>query len=62
MFTKTAFALAFMLAAASGALAAKKQQSFEPRHDGSQICLDDCMYVTFPQCDGDATQTQVNRP
>jgi len=32
MFTKTAFAAAFVLAAASGALAATKQ-SFEPRHD-----------------------------
>ena len=29
---------------------------------GSQIRLDDCMHVTFPQCDGNATQTQVDRP
>jgi hypothetical protein len=33
MFTKTSFALAFMLATASGALAATKQQSFQPPHD-----------------------------
>ncbi len=33
MFTKTTFALAFVLAAASGALAATKQQSFQPRND-----------------------------
>jgi hypothetical protein len=34
MFTKTAFALAFVLATASGALAAaKQQQSFGPRND-----------------------------
>jgi hypothetical protein len=33
MFTKTSFALAFVLAAASGALAATKQQSFQPRND-----------------------------
>jgi hypothetical protein len=32
MFTKTTLALAFVLATASGALAATKQ-SFEPRHD-----------------------------
>jgi hypothetical protein len=32
MFTKTTFALAFVLVTASGALAATKQ-SFEPRHD-----------------------------
>jgi len=32
MFTKTTFALAFVLATASGALAATKQQSSEPRH------------------------------
>jgi hypothetical protein len=62
MFTKTAFALAFMLATASGALAAKKPQSFEPCHDGSQIRLDDCIHVTFPQCDGNASQTQADRP
>jgi hypothetical protein len=35
MFTKTSFALAFALATASGALAATKQQSFEPRHDAN---------------------------
>jgi hypothetical protein len=29
---------------------------------GSQIRLDDCIHVTFPQCDGDATLTQVDRP
>jgi hypothetical protein len=33
MFTKTAFALAFVLATASGTLAATKQQNFDPRHD-----------------------------
>jgi hypothetical protein len=33
MFSRTTFALAFMLAAASGALAATKQQSFQPPHD-----------------------------
>jgi hypothetical protein len=33
MFTKTTFALAFALATASGALAATKQQSFQPAHD-----------------------------
>ena len=33
MFTKTTFALAFVLATASGALAATKHQSFEPRND-----------------------------
>jgi hypothetical protein len=33
MFTKTIFALAFALATASGALAATKQQSFQPGHD-----------------------------
>jgi hypothetical protein len=33
MFTKTTFALAFVLATASGVLAATKQQNFEPRRD-----------------------------
>jgi hypothetical protein len=33
MFTKTAFALAFVLATASGTLATTKQQNFDPRHD-----------------------------
>jgi hypothetical protein len=33
MFTKTTFALAFVLATASGALAATKQQSLEPGND-----------------------------
>jgi hypothetical protein len=33
MFTKTTFALAFVLATASGALAATKQQSLQPHHD-----------------------------
>ncbi len=33
MFTKTTFALAFVLATASGVLAATKQQSFESRND-----------------------------
>jgi len=33
MFAKTTFALAFVLATASGALAATKQQSFQPRND-----------------------------
>ncbi len=30
--------------------------------EGRQIRLDDCMHVAFPQCDGNATQTQGNRP
>jgi hypothetical protein len=29
---------------------------------GNQIRLDDCVHVAFPQCDGDATQTRVDRP
>ena len=29
---------------------------------GTQIRLDDCVHVAFPQCDGDATQTRVDRP
>ncbi len=33
MFTKTTFALAFVLATASGALAATKHQGVEPRSD-----------------------------
>jgi hypothetical protein len=33
MFTKTIFALAFALATAWGALAATRQQSFQPSHD-----------------------------
>jgi hypothetical protein len=33
MFTKTSFAVAFVLATVSGALAATKQQSFQPSHD-----------------------------
>jgi hypothetical protein len=33
MFTKTTFALAFVLTTASGALAATKQQSAAPRND-----------------------------
>jgi len=33
MFTRTTFALAFVLATASGALATTKQQSFAPRND-----------------------------
>jgi hypothetical protein len=33
MFAKTTFALAFVLATASGALAATKQQSFQPSHN-----------------------------
>ena len=28
----------------------------------SEIRLDDCVHVAFPQCDGDATQTRVDRP
>lgn len=104
MFTKTTLVLAFVLASASGALAATKQQSAQPDRDvysaisrhgtsesqaarsanisnargsvahtrtsrlapaaavqGRQIRLDDCVHVTFPQCDGDAKQTQVDR-
>jgi len=33
MFTKTTFALALVLATASGVLAATKQQGFQPRND-----------------------------
>jgi anion-transporting ArsA/GET3 family ATPase len=33
MFSKTTFALAFMVATASGALAATKHQSVDPRHN-----------------------------
>ncbi len=33
MFTKTTFALAFVLATASGVLAATKQQNLAPRND-----------------------------
>jgi hypothetical protein len=33
MFAKTTFALAFVLATASGALSATKQQSFQSAHD-----------------------------
>jgi hypothetical protein len=33
MFAKTTFALAFVLATASGAFAATKQQSFQPSHN-----------------------------
>jgi hypothetical protein len=29
---------------------------------GNQIRLDDCVHVAFPQCDGDATQSRVDRP
>ena len=27
-----------------------------------QIRLDDCIHVAFPQCDGNASQTRVDRP
>jgi hypothetical protein len=30
--------------------------------EGSEIRLDDCVHVAFPQCGGDATQSQVDRP
>jgi hypothetical protein len=82
MFTRSAFALAFALASASGAFAATKQLNAQPSHDvydarglaghtrsapgvaveGRQIRLDDCMHVAFPQCDGNASQTRVDRP
>jgi hypothetical protein len=29
---------------------------------GNHIRLDDCVHVAFPQCDGDATQSRVDRP
>jgi hypothetical protein len=29
---------------------------------GNQIRLDDCVHVAFPQCDGDAAQSRVDRP
>jgi uncharacterized lipoprotein YbaY len=28
----------------------------------NQIRLDDCVHVAFPQCDGDAAQSRVDRP
>jgi hypothetical protein len=37
MFTKTAFALAFALATASGALAASKTRSIAPSQDGYTV-------------------------
>jgi hypothetical protein len=30
--------------------------------EGKQIRLDDCIHVAFPQCDGNASQTRVDRP
>ena len=30
--------------------------------EGGRIRLDDCVHIPFPQCDGDATQTQFDRP
>ncbi len=30
--------------------------------EGRRIRLDDCIHVAFPQCDGNATQTQVDLP
>jgi hypothetical protein len=72
MFTKTTLGLAVILATASGALAATKTHHIAPGgvhavYNGtvgerSQIRLDDCVHVAFPQCDGDAAQTQVHRP
>jgi len=52
MFTKTVFALAFILAAASGALAATKQQGVDPRHDvydarGTYVGSDPDAHVRF---------------
>jgi hypothetical protein len=52
MFTKTTFALAFVLATASGAPAATKQQSSNPGHDvydtrGSYVGSDPDSSVRF---------------
>jgi hypothetical protein len=52
MFTKATFALAFALSTASGALAAMKQQSFQPSHDvydarGSYVGADPDANVRF---------------
>ena len=52
MFTKTTFALAFALATASGALAATKQQSFQPHRDvndarGTYVGADPDAHVRF---------------
>ena len=72
MLTKATLGLAVILAIASGALAATKSHnvpggvhagySASVAGEGSQIRLDDCVHVTFPQCDGDAALTQVHRP
>jgi hypothetical protein len=52
MFTKTTFALAFVLATASGALALTKQESFQPSHNvygarGSYVGADPDANVRF---------------
>jgi hypothetical protein len=48
MFTKTTFALALVLATASGALAATKQQSFQPRNEaGTYVGADPDANVRF---------------
>jgi len=51
MFTKTTFALALVLANASGVLAATKHQSFEPRNDayanGTYVGTDPDVNVRF---------------
>ena len=69
MFTKATLGLAVILATASGALAASKTNSIASNHGvyavhnaAGQIRLNDCVHVAFPQCDGDATQTQADRP
>ena len=66
MFTKATLGLAVILATASGALAAIKTHSAAVSaaysqargYQDGQIRLDDCMHVAFPQCDGNAAQTQ----
>ncbi len=70
MFTKAALGLAVILATASGALAATKTHINAVRDAAhaaynapeSYIRLDDCVHVAFPQCDGNAAQTQVHQP
>jgi hypothetical protein len=65
MFAKATLGLAVILATASGALAAMKTHSAAAyaaynqarAYEDGQIRLDDCVHVTFPQCDGNAAQT-----
>lgn len=69
MFTKATLGFAVILATASGALTATKIHITAVRDavhaaynaPGSYTRLDDCLHVAFPQCDGNAGQTQVRR-